>query len=222
MASARQIAANRKNARKSTGPRTRAGKQRACRNAYRHGLTIQTDNGESCDVVESLVQRMAPGSTDQDLLHWAAVAAGAHLELARIRQVKCDIIGRMAQFSALEPAALFRARAAKMRFLKSLFDDPLRKLKKLIDSSPMLSEAERDAEAVQRLLPELRKLDRYEARAHASWDRALGEVSLRVSKCDPRLISSNTTPSAKRSQYHRINKSLDASAGRFSVNGECP
>ena len=186
VASARQIAANRKNARKSTGPRTSAGKQRACRNAYRHGLSIQTDDGESCDAVESLVRRIAPGSTDQDLLHWAAVAARARLELARIRQVKCDIIGRMAQFSALEPAALFRIRAAEMRFLKSL-NNPVRELKKLIDSSPMPSEAEREAEVVQRLLPELRKLNRYEARAHASWDRALGEVSLRMSKCDSRL-----------------------------------
>ena len=188
MASARQVAANRKHAQKSTGPRTRAGKQRACRNAYRHGLSIQTDNGESCDAVESLVRRMVPGSTDQDLLDWAAVAARAHLELARIRQVKCDIIGRMAQFSALEPAALFRARAAKMRFLKSLFDEPhpFRKLKS-IASLPTPSEAECEAEAVQELLPELRKLNRYEARAHASWDRALGEVSLRVSKCDSRL-----------------------------------
>ncbi len=180
MASARQIAANRKNARKSTGPRTRAGKQRACRNAYRHGLSIQTDDGESCDAVKSLVRRMAPGSTDQDLLKWAAVAARAHLELARIRQVKCDIIRRMAQFRALDPAALFRARAAETRYLKSLVN-PVRELKKLIDSLPMPSEAEREAEAMQRLLPELRKLDRYEARAHASWDRALGEVSLTMS-----------------------------------------
>jgi hypothetical protein len=128
---------------------------------------------------------MVPGSTDQDLLQWAAVAARAHLELARIRQVKCDIIGRMAQFGALEPAVLFRARAAEMRYLKSLVDKP-RKLRP-IAPLPIPSDAERDAEAVQRLLPELRQLDRYEARAHASWDRALGEVSLRVSKCDPRL-----------------------------------
>ena len=183
MASARQIAANRKNARKSTGPRTSAGKQRACRNAYRHGLSIQTEDGESCDAVECLVRRIAPGSTDRVLLHWAAVAARAHLELARIRQVKCDIIGRMVQFSALEPAALFRARAAEMRYLQSLIDKP-RKLKP-IAPLPIPSEAELEAEAVQRLLPELRKLDRYEARAYASWDRALGEVSLRVSRCFP-------------------------------------
>ena len=40
MASDRQIAANRRNARKSTGPRSGAGKKRARRNAYRHGLTL--------------------------------------------------------------------------------------------------------------------------------------------------------------------------------------
>jgi hypothetical protein len=40
MASERQIAANRRNARKSTGPRSGAGKKRASRNAYRHGLTL--------------------------------------------------------------------------------------------------------------------------------------------------------------------------------------
>ena len=40
MASERQIAANRRNARKSAGPRSGAGRKRASRNAYRHGLTL--------------------------------------------------------------------------------------------------------------------------------------------------------------------------------------
>ena len=38
MASERQIAANRRNAQKSTGPRSVEGKKRASRNAYRHGF----------------------------------------------------------------------------------------------------------------------------------------------------------------------------------------
>jgi len=38
VASERQIAANRRNAQKSTGPRSVAGKRRARRNAYQHGL----------------------------------------------------------------------------------------------------------------------------------------------------------------------------------------
>jgi hypothetical protein len=42
-----QIAANRRNAEKSTGPRTDAGKRRSRRNALRHGLCAET-------VIESL------------------------------------------------------------------------------------------------------------------------------------------------------------------------
>jgi hypothetical protein len=42
MTSLRQIAANRRNASKSTGPRTDEGKHRSSRNAVRHGLTAET------------------------------------------------------------------------------------------------------------------------------------------------------------------------------------
>jgi hypothetical protein len=42
MTSFRQIEANRRNAQKSTGPKTERGKQRASQNAVRHGLTAET------------------------------------------------------------------------------------------------------------------------------------------------------------------------------------
>src|SRR5262245_18861999 len=42
MASEKQVAANRQNAKNSTGPRTEAGKRRSRRNALRHGLTAET------------------------------------------------------------------------------------------------------------------------------------------------------------------------------------
>jgi hypothetical protein len=42
MATEKQIAANRQNAKKSTGPGTENGKQRSRRNAFRHGLTAES------------------------------------------------------------------------------------------------------------------------------------------------------------------------------------
>src|SRR5215813_11734822 len=42
MTTEKQVAANRQNAKNSTGPRTEAGKRRSRRNALRHGLTAET------------------------------------------------------------------------------------------------------------------------------------------------------------------------------------
>ena len=49
MTSFRQIEANRRNARKSTGPITEEGKQRSRCNAIRHGLTTETAIGAQED-----------------------------------------------------------------------------------------------------------------------------------------------------------------------------
>ena len=60
MASNRQVAANRRNAAKSTGPRTKRGKEVVIKNAMRHGLTAQhlLVPGESEDEFEALIQRL--------------------------------------------------------------------------------------------------------------------------------------------------------------------
>ncbi|QHO78241.1 hypothetical protein ACH79_42315 [Bradyrhizobium sp. CCBAU 051011] len=179
MASEKQIAANRKNARKSTGPRTNAGKQRAAKNARRYGLSIQTDEGENAQAIESLARRIVEGVKDQHLLQCARSAAHAHLELARIRQVKRDIIDGLARVEACGPAARF-GRDVERRLLKALSNAPMKKLKPVDWLLPPLSRAELEAEALQRLLPELRKLERYEKRAFNMKNQALREIAERL------------------------------------------
>ncbi|WP_439398335.1 hypothetical protein ACRQ5Q_13745 [Bradyrhizobium sp. PMVTL-01] len=176
MATERQIAANRRNAQKSTGPRTAVGKRRAARNAYRHGLSIVTGSAADDEAVKSLALAIVAGSSDPEHLELARSAARAYLELAHIRQIKADIIQRMLDFGAVEPEELMRVRLAESRYMTALLRRQRQKPErhKPIDVPSL---AEREAAAVRRLLPELRKLNRYEARTHATLDRALSEVA---------------------------------------------
>ena len=60
MASDRQVAANRRNAAKSTGPRSKRGKEVVSKNAMRHGLSAQQVlvPGESEEEFEALIQKL--------------------------------------------------------------------------------------------------------------------------------------------------------------------
>ena len=71
MASKRQIEANRRNARKSTGPKTAAGKAASAANALSHGLTAAGDvllQDESADAFESLQRDVLADLAPQDAL----------------------------------------------------------------------------------------------------------------------------------------------------------
>src|SRR5215472_13160447 len=102
MASERQIAANRCNARKSTGPRSGAGRKRASRNAYRHGLTCITSTAAFAKQLDKIA-----GNTDDAItLERAREIAQAELELARVRRAKVALIERASAFGELDPPQL--------------------------------------------------------------------------------------------------------------------
>jgi hypothetical protein len=167
MASERQIAANRRNARKSTGPRSGAGRKRASRNAYRHGLTLSiTSTAAFAKQLDKLARKIAGNTDDAITLERAREIAQAELELARVRRAKVALIERASAFGELDPP--------QIRLLNA-FDRGRLIVPKPIDALATMpsQEPDRSAEAVRRVLPELRKLHRYERRAAARRDRAV-------------------------------------------------
>jgi hypothetical protein len=180
VASQRQIAANRRNAHKSTGPRSRAGKKRASRNAYRHGLTSSiTSSAALAKQLEKLAREIARdaggGDTeDATILEHARAVAHAELDLARVRRAKIAVIERVRAFGDLDPPEAFRS-VSQIRRLFNALDRGIFIVPQPVDPSATMpsQEPEQSAEAIRRALPELLKLDRYERRASARRDQAV-------------------------------------------------
>ena len=96
MTTERKIAANRKNAKKSTGPQTRCGKDRTRRNAIRHGLSsTNLDNPGICNQVDRIVKMMCGERPGILLYDQAVVIAESQILLARVRALRTDFIERM-------------------------------------------------------------------------------------------------------------------------------
>jgi hypothetical protein len=89
MASDRQIAANRRNAKESTGPRSEAARGRLRLNALRHGLAVAigTDPALQGDVAK-LAKMLSRG--EQQVSESAREAAEAELDLLRIRKLRAS------------------------------------------------------------------------------------------------------------------------------------
>jgi hypothetical protein len=184
MATDRQIAANRKNAQKSTGPRFTRGKKRASRNALRHGLTKPHWGAEFEREAERLARQLAGESQDDLVLQHAREAAHAELEVRRVRSVAVAQIERASAFGRFDVAKIFRTRADEAAWAVQFYlGGSIRKAppKFAIDPLPPMPPPgpARTAEAVRRALPTLARLARYEARAIKRRDRAIQALVLR-------------------------------------------
>jgi hypothetical protein len=91
MTSDRKIESNRKNAQKSTGPRSEAGRRRSRRNALRHGLSVTIGSDPSFnDDIKRLASILARGNSGQKIGEFAHQAAEAEIDLLRIRQLRAS------------------------------------------------------------------------------------------------------------------------------------
>jgi hypothetical protein len=132
MASARQIAANRLNAQKSTGPRTGAGKQRSRRNAFRHGLTAES-------VVTVLEDEAAYKTFESKIL--ADYAAETAIERALVARL-ASLLWRLRRATAIE-SGLFQIQGQILHDRQNHNDpnDPLRVFYKLLKYPHLTSES---------------------------------------------------------------------------------
>ena len=140
--------ANRRNARRSTGPKSAAGKAKVAKNALRHGLAVsprlyQTLNWD----IEELAALIAGKGASSHRLECARRIAEAQIDLRRIRQVRISMwsrwkVGDTKSSDASGPA-------------------------------PALSGADMDMNA---LMKQLLRLDRYERRALSRRKAAIRDI----------------------------------------------
>jgi hypothetical protein len=190
MASERQIEANRRNARSSTGPRSASGKSRSSNNAFRHGLSRPLFGAEFTRELETLARQIVGETTGELAMELSRAAAEAELDLARIRQVKIGLIERLAAFGVLDAQDILGSPANRVaRIFRPRLDATV-EMQCLVDRLPSMpaGKLECTVEAVRRALPELARLVRYETQAAARRDRATRALHDARAECPSRPV----------------------------------
>jgi hypothetical protein len=183
MASERQIAANRRNAQKSTGRKSQSGKTRSSKNAYRHGLSVPMSKAGSQARLQDLSRQFAGAASNAGIPALAERAADAHLELTRVRNAQTAMIER-----ALMPyppgarshlaSGELRHRIAQNGWRGKTQGIGLPQPERLDSSTPLPGgNAEWWSQnVVQPALLELTKMYLYEKRAAGRRDRAISQI----------------------------------------------
>src|SRR6478735_3100749 len=87
-----KIAANRRNSRRSSGPRTAQGKLRVSRNALRHGLAVVAHRAPAMAAeLDRLATAVGGEHADAAAREQALIIAESELTLLRVRAVRTNI-----------------------------------------------------------------------------------------------------------------------------------
>jgi hypothetical protein len=152
MTSARKIAANRRNAARSTGPRSAEGKMRACRNAFKHGLATNARiDPARAPEIERLAQALAGPSSDAARHAMAWAAAEAEIEFRRVCECAAQVLDS-------ELVVIDRENAG---------------------CTPGGDEQPSAPSAIMRRLDQLKSIERYKIRSFSRRNRLLRELTQR-------------------------------------------
>jgi hypothetical protein len=198
MTSARKIAANRINAQKSSGPRSRVGKDRVSSNALRHGLAAlkHLDAMRPRDI-ELMARAICGDDIDPLLFEQAQVIAETELVLRCVKAERIAVIERLRDVTArplaIRDDSMARAKArllemdlaaAELERMQARFDaltaeertklyeEYDRELDEL-DSKPAPIEERDEVDAMREAMPDLERLARYERRGCSRRKRAI-------------------------------------------------
>ena len=183
MTSPRKHAANRRNARKSTGPRSQPGKARAALNAVTHGLSGRpVFDATSQKAVETLARAFAGEDAGHPrVLELACQAAEAQIQFARVKEAR----SRVWEEAGREPVITKRGilfhlnNPDNARRFHEQFGSPVGDYKKLLPNhfkAPFETDLERDMAVFELASKRLFRLVRYERRAANMRDKALREL----------------------------------------------
>jgi len=160
MATQRQIAANRRNAQHSTGPRSAEGKAVSRFNALKHGIDAEsqclpTEDPESLtELAAEYHERFAPATPEERALVDALVSAGWDLRRYRVASAQ---LWQVASDDDLPMAVAFHRRETTFVRLQRAIDSAQRNYRHALDTLRRL-QAERDRPEPEELKEEISKL----------------------------------------------------------------
>lgn len=132
MTSDRKLSSNRRNAAKSTGPKSVAGKRRSRRNAFSHGLAIPANADPALnDDISALARIIALASGKDDVTASSRIAAEAQVEILRIGKVRSSAYDRLSRSPVQEAdhAELSKCLASLERYERRAFSRRKRALR---------------------------------------------------------------------------------------------
>jgi hypothetical protein len=113
----RKRASNRKNAGKSTGPKSSLGKRRSAQNALNHGLAIPVASvAEFQDDLEAIALSIAHAVGHLSISDLSREAAEAQLDIFRCRKLRASILSRKISPDALNESLIRLERYERRAF----------------------------------------------------------------------------------------------------------
>jgi len=139
MTSELKRAANQANARRSTGPRTAAGKARARHNALRHGLAQDVlKNPALLPEIEALAAILSKAAGETTVSEDARNAAAAEFDLLRIRTLETGLLdGLQSEPSRDNRDKLEKSLSSLRRYERRAYSRRRRALRGLVDFEPV-------------------------------------------------------------------------------------